>query len=218
MPPAFLIAGTLVGLAWCLTGLVAWGGRPDARTGALMLLVGLAWLASMLQFTSVSLPHTLGLLAGPLYLAVFIHLLLAFPGGRLGERRARLIVIAAYVDTVGGDGTLDALRGGTYVVSGSRVRFSGARVVDDARADGRQRGTRARLRIRGRGVPSARLSVRIKGKVARVTGTVAGGAWRCACPRPRRSRRRPRPSPTSPSRRRWRACRGAARAPRRRRA
>jgi hypothetical protein len=93
------IAGTLVGLAWCLTGLAAWGGRPDVRTGALMLLVGLTWLASLLQFTSVSLLHTLGVLAGPLYLAVFIHLLLSFPGGRLGERRARLIVIAAYLDT-----------------------------------------------------------------------------------------------------------------------
>ena len=80
------IAGTIVGLAWCLTGLAAWGRRPDLRTGVLMLFVGLA----------------------------------------------------------------------------------------TTRVDGRQLGRRARLRIRGRGVPSARLTVRTSGSTSRVTGIVAG--------------------------------------------
>ena len=94
-------------------------------------------------------------------------------------RRAVGVALATIADAKaaiasGGEGTLDALRGGTYVVSGSRLRFAGARVVDDARVDGRQIGKQARLRIRGRGVPSARLTVRITGTTSRVTGTVAG--------------------------------------------
>lgn len=126
--------------------------------------------------------------------AVFIHLLLSFPDGRSGERRARLITIAAYVehhrgrrelvDAPRGDGggarnralvrvdqsLADALDGSS---ASSRLRFDGARVVYDARVDGRQRGNRPRLRIRDRRVPSARLTVRITGSVSWVTATVS---------------------------------------------
>ena len=57
-------------------------------------------------------------------------------------RRAVAVAVATVADarTVatysGMTGPLDALRGGTYVVSEKRVRFVGARVVSDARADG----------------------------------------------------------------------------------
>ncbi len=76
------------------------------------------------------------------------------------------------------DGTLDALRGGTYVVSQDRVRFVDARVVTDATADGDQtigrRATRTRLRLRGPGIPPAQLTLIATGAGTRVTGTVAG--------------------------------------------
>jgi pimeloyl-ACP methyl ester carboxylesterase len=87
----------------------------------------------------------------------------------LADERA----IAAYS---GLTGTIDALRGGTYAVSQDRVRFVAARVVTDATADGTlqisRRGTRARLRLRGRGVPRARLALRISGRTTRITGTL----------------------------------------------
>jgi pimeloyl-ACP methyl ester carboxylesterase len=87
----------------------------------------------------------------------------------LADERA----IAAYS---GLTGTIDALRGGTYAVSQDRVRFVAARVVTDATADGTlqitRRGTRARLRLRGRGVPGSRLALRTVGRTTRITGTV----------------------------------------------
>ncbi len=75
-------------------------------------------------------------------------------------------------------GPIDALRGGTYVVSERRVRFAGARVVTDATADGTQnigrRATRTRLRLRGHGVPPAQLTLISGGTTTRVSGTIAG--------------------------------------------
>jgi pimeloyl-ACP methyl ester carboxylesterase len=85
---------------------------------------------------------------------------------------ARMAATMAAVTT--GGGTLDALRDGTYVVGGGEVRFVGARVVRDARVDGTRRGRRAHLRVRGGGVPSARLTLRRGARSTRVTGTVAG--------------------------------------------
>jgi hypothetical protein len=42
--------------------------------------------------------YAVGVLASNLVFAVVVHALLAFPDGRLGSRRARLIAAAAYVD------------------------------------------------------------------------------------------------------------------------
>ncbi|MGZ4229592.1 MAG: alpha/beta fold hydrolase, partial [Solirubrobacteraceae bacterium] len=89
----------------------------------------------------------------------------------LADERA----LVAYSDL---SGTLDALRGGTYVVGQDRVRFVGARVVTDATANGTQKNDRgatlARLSLRGHGVPPARLTLLSNGNTTRVTGTVAG--------------------------------------------
>jgi pimeloyl-ACP methyl ester carboxylesterase len=89
----------------------------------------------------------------------------------LADERA----LVAYSDL---SGTLDALRGGTYVVGQDRVRFVAARVVTDATANGTQqigrRATRTTLRLRGHGVPPARLTLRSAAATTRVTGTVAG--------------------------------------------
>ena len=69
-------------------------------------------------------------------------------------------------------GTVGALRGGAYTLAGDTVRFDAARVVTDAVADGTLDvgSGRARLRLHGRGVPSARLTV----SSTRITGTVGG--------------------------------------------
>ena len=89
----------------------------------------------------------------------------------LADERA----LVAYSDL---SGTLDALRGGTYVVGQDRVRFVGARVVTDATANGTQKNDRGatltRLSLRGHGVPPARLTLLSNGNTTRVTGTVAG--------------------------------------------
>ena len=99
-------------------------------------------------------------------------------------RRAVGVALATIADArmaaaaSGLDGTLDALRGGTYVVSQDRVRFVHARVVSDAFADGTQttgrRMSRARLQLHGAGVPAAQLTLRTAKTTTRITGTVAG--------------------------------------------
>jgi hypothetical protein len=77
----------------------------------------------------------------------------------LPVRRAVAVALATLADEreivaySGLTGTIDALRGGTYVVGNNRVRFAAARVVTHATADGTltisRRGARARLRLRG---------------------------------------------------------------------
>jgi signal transduction histidine kinase len=93
-------AGSLVvGWGFVGVGLFAWGRRPDNRVGMLMAATGFAWFVSGLTFSDVPLIFTIGQLFGSLFFAVVVHLLLAFPSGRLRSRLERRIVGAAYVLT-----------------------------------------------------------------------------------------------------------------------
>ncbi len=92
--------GLVVGLSWSLIGLDQWRRRPTNRIGPLMVFLGFAWFASLLVYSSVSALYTMGLFFRPLFIAVLNHVLLAFPSGRLEGRLARLIVVAAYLDTI----------------------------------------------------------------------------------------------------------------------
>ncbi len=93
-------AGTVVvgwGFVW--VGLYAWARRPDNRVGMLMAGTGFAWFLAGLSFSDVPLIFTIGQLFGSLFFAVVMHLLLAFPSGRLQSRFERRIVVAAYLLT-----------------------------------------------------------------------------------------------------------------------
>jgi signal transduction histidine kinase len=93
-------AGTLVvGWSFVGVGLFAWARRPDNRVGTLMAGTGFAWLLSSLSFSDVPLIFTVGQLFGSLFFAVVMHLLLAFPSGRLQSRLERRLVLAAYLLT-----------------------------------------------------------------------------------------------------------------------
>jgi signal transduction histidine kinase len=90
----------VVGLSWCVIGLVEWGRRPTNRTGPLMVFFGFAWFAGRLIYCDVSLLYTIGLFSGALFFAVLGHNLLAFPSGHLSGRLPRALVIAGYLDTI----------------------------------------------------------------------------------------------------------------------
>jgi signal transduction histidine kinase len=93
-------AGALVaGWGFIGVGLFAWGRRPDNRVGMLMAGTGFAWLVSAAGFSDVPLIFTLGQVLGAVFLAVAIHLLLAFPSGRVGSTLERRIVATGYVLT-----------------------------------------------------------------------------------------------------------------------
>jgi hypothetical protein len=93
-----LLLSLLAGWSYIGLGLAAWARRPSNRTGPLMVLVGLVFLAGLLSSAEQPALHTLGAWVRPLHLAVFMHLLLAFPSGRLDSRLAAGLVGAIYLD------------------------------------------------------------------------------------------------------------------------
>jgi hypothetical protein len=93
-----VLLSLLAGWSFIGSGLVAWARRPENRTGPLMVLVGVTFLAGLLHAAEQPAVQTLGAWVRPLHLAVFMHLLLAFPSGRLDSRLARGLVGAAYLD------------------------------------------------------------------------------------------------------------------------
>jgi signal transduction histidine kinase len=88
----------LAGLSFVGAGLVAWRGRPERVTGALMIGTGFALFAGTLVEANRSVPFTVGLALSPLATAVLAHLVLAFPDGRLHSGLERVLVVAAYVN------------------------------------------------------------------------------------------------------------------------
>jgi signal transduction histidine kinase len=98
-PGAWAAGVLLAGWGFVGVGLYAWGQRPDNRVGMLMAATGFAWLLAAVGFSDLPLLFTFGQLLGSLFFAVVIHLLLAFPGGRLQSRAERRIVVALYALT-----------------------------------------------------------------------------------------------------------------------
>jgi signal transduction histidine kinase len=88
-----------VGWSFIGVGLFAWARRPDNRVGTLMAGTGFAWLLASLSFSDVPLIFTVGQVFGSLFFAVVMHLLLAFPSGRLQSRLERRLVLATYLLT-----------------------------------------------------------------------------------------------------------------------
>ena len=89
-----------VSMSFVGAGLVGWTRRPQNRVGMLMVAVGFGVLVTSLFDANDSLPFTLGELFGSLFIAAFIHLLLAYPTGRLLSRHARVLVGAGYATSV----------------------------------------------------------------------------------------------------------------------
>jgi MYXO-CTERM domain-containing protein len=86
---------------YVLAGLLAWWRRPDSRFGPLMVAAGFAMFLSSLQWANAPGPYTLGLAFDMVPVALFLHLFLAFPDGRLERRSERLVLVAAYAAAVG---------------------------------------------------------------------------------------------------------------------
>jgi signal transduction histidine kinase len=96
-----LMAGLTVLVAWSFlgTGLYLWDRRPDNLTGALMVALAFSWLLAGLSASDVPGLFVAGEIAAGLPFAILVHLLFAFPSGRLGGRWARRIVGLGYFVT-----------------------------------------------------------------------------------------------------------------------
>jgi len=91
----------LPGWSFGVAGLLACLQQRWRWVGVLLLAVGLAWFVHLLDWTHVPV---LVAVCAPLrnaYAAVFAHLLLAFPTGRLGSRWTGALIAAGYLDAVG---------------------------------------------------------------------------------------------------------------------
>ncbi|HEX2413635.1 MAG TPA: histidine kinase [Thermoleophilaceae bacterium] len=102
-PPGAWVAATLfIGWSFIGIGLYAWARRPDNRVGTLMAATGFAWLIAAFGLSDLPVAFTFGQLLGALYFAAAIHLLLAFPDGRLNTQAERVIVWGVYLLTTVG--------------------------------------------------------------------------------------------------------------------
>ena len=97
-----IIATLLIGWSFLGVGLYAWRGRPDNRIGPLMIAVAFTWMVGMLNCSDLPLAFSIGLLVSSVAFAVVLHLLLAYPTGRLPSTAARVVVGIGYADVVVG--------------------------------------------------------------------------------------------------------------------
>ena len=88
-------------LPYILAGLIAWWRRPESRFGPLMVAAGFVMLLSGLQWANVAVPYTVGLFFDLAPVILFLHVFLAFPGGRLERCVDWLLVAAGYVTALG---------------------------------------------------------------------------------------------------------------------
>lgn len=99
-PTGVLIAFILLSWAYLAAGLTAWWRRPGNRLGAIMVLGAAMWLAADLYNTQDRVLIAVGAVTATVPLAVAVHLLHAFPSGRLEGSAARLTVAGGYVVAV----------------------------------------------------------------------------------------------------------------------
>jgi signal transduction histidine kinase/DNA-binding winged helix-turn-helix (wHTH) protein len=95
-PTWVVVLFPLLAEIYVAAGAVAWVRRPSNRMGALIMLGGIAWLAAGLANTEHRALIAVGQIVATVPLATIVHMLLAFPSGRLRDRRSRMIVVAAY--------------------------------------------------------------------------------------------------------------------------
>jgi Histidine kinase len=89
----------VIGAGFTGVGLFAWYRRPDNPVGALMVATAFAWYFVVAGGVEPSLVWSVGTLFNNLFVATSIHLLLAFPSGRLQGTFDRVLVGCAYVST-----------------------------------------------------------------------------------------------------------------------
>src|SRR5436309_1361094 len=90
-----------ISVPYILVGLIAWFRRPDSRLGLLMIAGGFAMGLSTLQFEHQNHLYTIGALFDIVPAALFLHVFLAFPDGRLSSRLERALVGVAYTSAIG---------------------------------------------------------------------------------------------------------------------
>ncbi len=95
-PVGALARDLAVGWAFLGAGLVASCKRPRNRVGLLLLGIGFTWFIGNLQATGVPILFSIGFWFYWLEGAIFAHLILSFPSGRVTSHFERLLVRSLY--------------------------------------------------------------------------------------------------------------------------
>lgn len=98
-PFATSVAFPVTAGLWLGAGALAWLRRPGSRIGPLLCAGGILWLLAGLVSTPPLLLTAIGIVVATVPVAVVLHLLLAFPSGRLRGRASRRLAAAAYLGT-----------------------------------------------------------------------------------------------------------------------
>ena len=95
-----LLVGWIV-LGYVVSGAIAWWRRPESRFGPLMIAGGFTFFLSVLSWSNASVLFTIGIWFDLVPAAIYLHVYLAFPSGRLERRLDRWLVGAAYFVAIG---------------------------------------------------------------------------------------------------------------------
>jgi signal transduction histidine kinase len=85
-----------VTLPYIFAGVVAWQRRPESGLGRLMVTAGFGTVPNFLVWSDNDFAFTVGVATQFLPPALYLHLFLAYPSGRLSHPLDRVIVVAAY--------------------------------------------------------------------------------------------------------------------------
>ncbi|MEU4286984.1 sensor histidine kinase [Kribbella sp. NPDC026596] len=83
-------------IPYLISGTLAWWRRPASRLGPLMIATGFVMALTALQWSTVPVLLSIGHLLDLLPAAMFLHVFLAYPTGRVTGRLRRLVVGCGY--------------------------------------------------------------------------------------------------------------------------
>ena len=92
----WIVLALTLGWAFAGAGIFAWWRRPENRIGPLMTLVGFMWFLGALSTADTAWAYTLGVLLGTLWIGALVHMLVAFPTGRVEPGIERAMVMLGW--------------------------------------------------------------------------------------------------------------------------
>src|ERR1044071_7960695 len=82
-PAGPVVLALTMGWAFAAAGIYAWWRRPENRTGPLMTLVGFSWFLGSLTSADAAWVFTLGAVLQSVWVGARVHMLIAYPSGRV---------------------------------------------------------------------------------------------------------------------------------------
>jgi signal transduction histidine kinase len=96
-PTTWVVLALTLGWGFAGAGIYAWWRRPENRVGALMTRVGFVWFLGSLTYANAAWAFTAGLLLDNLWVGALIHMLVAFPTGRVERGLERRLVVLGWL-------------------------------------------------------------------------------------------------------------------------